>query len=97
MGTRGKGELILRIVCKCMRLIIPYNVGKAEAESKEKHCVWESGPYARVDFNLTLCPLQRVDSNTFTMGNPMPEATLTLCQSRLYPPVRDLGLASGVE
>ncbi len=33
----------------------------------------------------------RVDSNTFTMGighwatNPMPESTLTLCQSRLYP------------
>jgi hypothetical protein len=26
----------------------------------------------------------RVDSNTFTMGNPMPESTLSLCQSRLY-------------
>jgi hypothetical protein len=23
----------------------------------------------------------RVDSNTFTMGNPIPESTLTLCQS----------------
>jgi hypothetical protein len=33
----------------------------------------------------------RVDSNTFTMSNPMPESTLTLCQSRPYPPVRDLG------
>jgi hypothetical protein len=32
-----------------------------------------------------------VDSNTFTIGNPMPESTLTLCQSRLSPPVRDLG------
>ncbi len=31
----------------------------------------------------------RVDSNTFTMGNPMPESTLTLCLRRLYPPVRD--------
>jgi hypothetical protein len=31
----------------------------------------------------------RVDSNTFTMGNPMPESTITLCQSRLYLPVRD--------
>ncbi len=30
----------------------------------------------------------RVDSNTFTMGNSMPESTLTLCQSWLYPPVR---------
>ncbi len=31
------------------------------------------------------------DYNTFTMGNPMPESTLTLYQSRLYPPVRELG------
>jgi hypothetical protein len=31
----------------------------------------------------------RVDSNTFIMGNPMPESTLSLCQSQLYPPVRD--------
>jgi hypothetical protein len=27
----------------------------------------------------------RVDYNTFTTGNPMPESTLTLCQSRPYP------------
>jgi hypothetical protein len=32
-----------------------------------------------------------VDSNTFTMGNPLTESTLTLSQCRLYPPVRDLG------
>jgi hypothetical protein len=25
------------------------------------------------------------------MGNPIPESTLTLCQSRLYPPIRDFG------
>jgi hypothetical protein len=25
------------------------------------------------------------------LGNPTPESTLTLCQSRLYPPVRDFG------
>ncbi len=36
------------------------------------------GPYAGVDYNLTLCPLYRVDSNTFTMGNPVPESTLSL-------------------
>jgi hypothetical protein len=48
------------------------------------------GPYAGVDYNLTLCPIHsRVGANTFTMGNPMPESTLTLCQSRLYCPVRD--------
>ncbi len=35
----------------------------------------------------------RVDSNTFIMGNPMPESILTLCQGRLYPPVRDLALS----
>jgi hypothetical protein len=33
----------------------------------------------------------RVDSNTFTIGNPLPDSTLTLCQSRLCPPVRVLG------
>jgi hypothetical protein len=31
----------------------------------------------------------KVDSKTFTIGNPTPESTLTLCQGRLYPPVRD--------
>jgi hypothetical protein len=30
-------------------------------------------------------------TNTFTMGNPMPGSTLALCQSRLYPPVRNFG------
>jgi hypothetical protein len=36
----------------------------------------------------------RVDSNTFTMGQPLPESTLTLCQSRrLYPPVKDIGFS----
>jgi hypothetical protein len=35
----------------------------------------------------------RVDSNTFTMGlgNPVPESTLTVCQSRLYPLAKDFG------
>ncbi len=37
----------------------------------------------------------RVDSNTFTMGNPMPGSTLTLCQSQLYPPDRDFGFGFG--
>jgi hypothetical protein len=31
------------------------------------------------------------DSNTFTMGNPMPESTLTLCQNQFYPPFRVFG------
>jgi hypothetical protein len=50
------------------------------------------GPYAGADYNLILC-LLRVDSNTFTMGNPMPESTSSLCQSRFYSPVRDLPFA----
>ncbi len=55
-----------------------------QAESKEKHGVWD--PYAGVDYNSPY-----FDSNTCTRGNPMPESTLTLRQSRLSPPVRDLG------
>jgi hypothetical protein len=35
----------------------------------------------------------RVDSNTFSLGNPMPDLTLTLCRSRLSLPVRPLALA----
>jgi hypothetical protein len=40
----------------------------------------------RAHLNLTLCRLQS-RPNTCIMGNT--ELTLTLCQSRLYPPVRD--------
>ncbi len=47
------------------------------------------GTFAGVDYNLTLCRL-RVETNTWTMGNHMPESTLTLCQSRLYPPSQGL-------
>jgi hypothetical protein len=36
-------------------------------------------------------PSERVDSNTFNIGNPTSELNLTLCQSRLYFPVRDFG------
>ncbi len=42
------------------------------------------GPYAGADYDLPYVH-SRVDSNTFTMG------IVTLCQSRLYPPVRDIG------
>ncbi len=48
---------------------------------KKKYGVWDPMP------ELTITPPHvnsRVDSNTFTMGNPMPESTLTLCQSRLW-------------
>jgi hypothetical protein len=36
------------------------------------------GPYAGVHYNLTPYVHFRVDSNTFTVGNPLPESTLTL-------------------
>ncbi len=42
----------------------------SEAESKEKHGVWDP---TVVDYNLT-----RVDYYTFTMDNPMPESTRDL-------------------
>jgi hypothetical protein len=50
---------------------------KTEAESNGKHGVLYMGPFARIDFNITLCRLQHM-----YMGNPMPESTLTLCQSQ---------------
>jgi hypothetical protein len=68
--------------------------GKPEAESIEKHGVWDPIPELTITSPYVH---SRVDSITFTMGNPMPESTLTLCQRRLYPPVRDFGLASGAK
>jgi hypothetical protein len=61
----------------------------SEAESKEKHGAGAPVP----ELTITSPHFRsRVDSNTFTMGNPMPESTLTQWQSRLYPPpVRDFG------
>jgi hypothetical protein len=47
------------------------------------------GPYAGVEYNLTLCPLQSRLQHIYhgqpyasVYLNPMPESTLTLCQSR---------------
>ncbi len=45
----------------------------------------------RPELTITSSYVQsRVDSNTFTMNIPMPESTLTLCQSQLYPPRQGL-------
>ncbi len=49
------------------------------------------GPYDGADYEPHLTSTPESSSNTFTMGNPMPESTFTLCQSRLYPPIRDFG------
>jgi hypothetical protein len=61
----------------------------AEAESKEKHGVWDPMPGVTI---TSLYVHSRVDSNTFTKGNPYARVDLNLiCQSRLYSPVRDFG------
>ncbi len=55
-----------------------------EDKSIEKHGVWDPMP----ELTITSPDVHsRADSNTFTMGlgNPMPESTLPLYQSRLYP------------
>jgi hypothetical protein len=53
-----------------------------ETVFEEIHDVW--GPMPELTITTPY-----VDSITFTKGNSMPESTLTLSQSRLYPPVRD--------
>ena len=62
-----------------------------EAEFKEKHGVWDPMPELTITSPYVH---SRVDSNTFTMGNPMLESSLTLCQSRLYPPSQRLWMWS---
>jgi hypothetical protein len=61
-------------------------IESTEAESKEKHCVWDPMPKLTITSPYAY---SRVNSNTFAISNPMPESALTLSQSRLYPPVRD--------
>ncbi len=48
------------------------------------------GPYAGVDYNLTLCPLQSRHQHIHH-GQPYARVDLNQCQSRLYPPVKDFG------
>jgi hypothetical protein len=58
-----------------------------ETVFKEKHGLWDPAPELT---KTSPYVNSRVDCNTCTMGNPMPESTLTLCQSQLHPQVRDL-------
>jgi hypothetical protein len=51
---------------------------------RKRGCI---GPHAVVDYNLTLCPLQLYH------GQPYAIVDLIPCQSRLFPPIRDLGFA----
>ncbi len=51
-----------------------------EAEYKEKHGVWDPMP----ELTITSPSVHyRVDSNTFTMGIPMPESTLSPSQGQI--------------
>jgi hypothetical protein len=65
------------------------SAGKAEQESKEKHGVWDPMP----ELTITLPYVHsRVNSTpTHLTRDPLPESTLILCQSRLYPPIGDFG------
>jgi hypothetical protein len=52
---------------KTVRVLL---ASSSEAESKETHGVWD--PMTEFTYNLTLLYVHsKVDSNTFTMGNPM--------------------------
>jgi hypothetical protein len=62
---------------------------KSEAESKEKHGVWDPMPGLTITSPYVH---SRVDSSTFTMDNPMPELTLTLCQKSTLSPTQGLGI-----
>jgi len=42
---------------------------------KTRNLKFNLGPYAGVDYNLTLCPLQSRIQHIYPMGNPMPVST----------------------
>jgi hypothetical protein len=69
-------------------------VASTEAESKEKHGA--RGPMPELTITSPYVH-SRIDSKTFTTGNSIPESTLTLCQSRLYPPNQGLRNLASVE
>ncbi len=48
------------------------HIFRSEAESKEKHGVWDPMPELTI---TSPSAHSRADSNTFTMDNPMPEST----------------------
>ncbi len=73
---------------------------RSRSRGRIQRKTWCMGPYAGADYNLTVCPLQsrlqhiyHGQPNARVDLNPMPGSILTLCQGRLYPPVRDLALS----
>ncbi len=57
-------------------------VSSCEAESREKHGVWDSMPELTITSPYVH---SRDDSLTFAMGNPLPESTLTPCRVDFIP------------
>ncbi len=54
---------------------------------------WRMGPYAGVDYNIVLCPLQ---SRLLHIYHGQPYASVDLNPMRLYPPVRDLAIGISI-
>jgi hypothetical protein len=67
--------------------IVVLNFHEYRGRIQRKHGLWDPMPQLTI---TSLYVHSRVDSHTFTMGNPMPESTLTLCQSRRYSPSQGL-------
>jgi hypothetical protein len=67
-------------------------VKRPESESKENHGVWDPMPEITI---ISPYVHSRVDSNTLTMGNPMPESTLTPMPESPMP--KSFDFASGID
>ncbi len=67
--------------CYCPR---PVRSISAWGRIQRKLNVWDPMPELTITSPYVH---SRVNSSTFNLGNPMPEWTLTLCQSRLYSPI----------
>ncbi len=66
----------------------PYQSQCTEAKSKDKHGAWDPMPELTITSPYSIVH-SRVDSNAFTVANPKQASTLTQCQSRLCPQVKD--------
>jgi hypothetical protein len=92
---QGRGCVSWPLRCNYNFLGTQEHSQKAEADSKEKHGVWNPMPELTITSPYVH---SRVDYNTFTMIqpyayvdiNPMPESTLTYARVD-FSPVRDFG------
>jgi hypothetical protein len=81
--------------CNDRKIYVKFGAAlKSEAESNEKHGVWD--PMLELTITSSFVH-SRVYSNTFTMGNPIPESTLksTLSPSQglwIWPQMKEFDL-----